>query len=108
MELVDTRVVSTATFVKDLEGWRGDASLFRLNPPLSDEPYDEDVIPTHYEYVIVSGVDALFTGPETYIFPADSNGDAVSMLELPGSFRGAIDQEQALHGAGYEIINYPK
>ena len=55
------------------------------------------------EYVVVSAADVMYSGPETYIFGADENGEVVDWLELPGSFRGKLDHVAALEGAGYEV-----
>lgn len=92
---MDAAKSGIAKFVKDA-GWASDARLFRLDPPLDDGD-------TSYEYVIVSGVVAMFSGSETYIFPARADGEAINMRELDGSFRGDIDHAKALRNAGYEI-----
>lgn len=65
---------------------------YRVNPPLEGN-----------EYVVVSAVVAMFSGPETYIFPADKNGKITSFGELEGSYRGGMSHESALGNAGYEI-----
>ena len=41
---------------------------------------------------------------ETYIFPADEDGNVLDWGELEGSYRGGMDHEEALHNAGYEIV----
>jgi hypothetical protein len=81
----------TATFVKDLTGFSGSAKLYRLDPPLDGE-----------RFVVVSATDVMRSGPETYIFPADAEGEVSSWGELAGSFRGGLDHAEALRGAGYE------
>lgn len=81
-----------ATKVRDLTGWRGHASLYRLSTPLDG-----------HDFVIVSAVNAMFSGPETYIFPAYESGEQKNFGELDGSFRGALDHAEALRGAGYEV-----
>lgn len=74
-----------------------------------DDDSDEFVAITHtYEYVIVSAVVVDYSGPETYIFPADSDGKALDMLELPGSYRGDLNHAQALANAGYSVIGEAK
>lgn len=78
-----------ATFVKDLDNFIGTAKLWVLSEPIAD---DED----ETEYVATSAVDALYTGPETYIFPCDEQGNVLSWSELPGSFRGSLDHDQAI------------
>lgn len=86
-----------ATLIESLAGWNGDARLYRVDPPMNYEDGRQT------NYVVVSATRVTFSGPETYIFPADSRGKALSWLELPGSFRGALDHARALEGAGYDI-----
>lgn len=81
-----------ATEVARIDGWNSDARLYRLEPH-----------PEGYQYVVVSAVRVPFSGPETYIFKADSQGKVADWAELEGSFRGALDHARALRGAGYEI-----
>jgi hypothetical protein len=56
-----------------------------------------------HSYVIVSAVDAMFSGPETYIFPANEDGQIQDYGELEGSYRGGFDHVTALEGAGYAV-----
>jgi hypothetical protein len=78
--------------------------LYKLDPPISEPDWeDEDVINQH-EYVVVSAVVACIGGPETYIFPADENGEITDWGELKGSFQGALDHELALANAGYTVV----
>jgi hypothetical protein len=92
--------MNTATLIKmNLSGFIGDANLYRLDPPLADH---REV--TH-EYVVVSAVYAMFPpGEETYIFASDAEGYVKDWGELDGSFRGDLDHERALRGAGYEVV----
>ncbi|HEY6117458.1 MAG TPA: hypothetical protein VI172_16010 [Candidatus Dormibacteraeota bacterium] len=83
----------TATFIKHIQGWRGDARLYRLSPPHEASPH-----------VIVSATEVPYLGPETYIFPATDEGSIVSWSEMEGSYRGGLDHAQALRNAGYEIL----
>lgn len=90
--------------IKSLDGFRGEAILFRMEPPLEK-----------HEYVVVSAIDpkppegmnfmryADMFQPETYIFAADPDGHVIDWRELDGSFRGAMDIPRALAQAGYEI-----
>lgn len=90
--------------IKKLNDFRGEAELFRMEPPHEG-----------HEYVVVSAVKPKPTGmpeidnipglldPETYIFGADAAGVVVDWSDLPGSFRGAMDIPQALRNAGYVI-----
>jgi hypothetical protein len=70
---------------------------FQLDPPLAG-----------HEYVRVSAVIAPFSGPETYLFPADSDGEVTDWGELEGSYRGGLDINEALHRAGYDTIIRPE
>ena len=90
---------NTATMIKKLSGFRGDARLYRLSVPLVDEYSDDDA---SYEYVVVSATVA-YSGAETYIFGANESGDIEDWQELPGSFRGSLDHAEALRRAGYII-----
>jgi len=92
-----------ATFIKTLNGFTGDASLYRLSPKLKVEPSWEGDFEGEFEYVVVSATVAMFSGSETYIFPSDENGEVVDWGELEGSFRGALDHKEALAGAGYSL-----
>jgi hypothetical protein len=88
--------------IKSLDNFRGEAFLFRMEPPLES-----------YDYVVVSAINPkimegmgqfkdLFQ-PETYIFGARPDGTVLAWEELPGSFQGAMDIPRALAQAGYEI-----
>src|SRR4030042_1439614 len=95
----------TATFIKDLDGFKGEARLYKVSPPVKwGGDYDGgDTGET--KYLVVSGVYAMFSGPETYIFPADENGKVVDWGELDGSFQGGIDHVRALENSGYTVRN---
>jgi hypothetical protein len=80
-----------ATLVKTLDGFNGDARLYRVDPPLEGN-----------EFVVVSAVFA-YSGPETYIFPSDADGEVVSWSELEGSFNDGIGHKEALNNAGYVV-----
>lgn len=90
---------ASATKLKDLHDWLGDAALYVLNPPLADDDG------TMHSHVVVSAVMAWGSGPETYIFPADSDGNVSSFGEMTGSLRGTLDHAAALGGAGYVIAD---
>lgn len=97
-----TTEYGTATLLKDrLPNFSGHAQLWQLDPPLLG--YDKV---TSHEYVVVSGVNAMFSGPETYVFPADADGKVIHWGELDGSFRGEINHEKALRNAGYSTLVY--
>lgn len=95
-----------ARLIKDrLPNFRGHAQLWRVHPPLKRYSWSDEEADA-YEYVVVSGARVSFSGPETYIFGADSKGKVLNWGELPGSFKGAIDHERALRGAGYDTLIY--
>lgn len=89
--------MKTATMLHEMTGMNGRANLYSLSEAL--ESYDGN----KYEYVVVSAVDVPVSGPETYIFGADENGGIEDWMELPGSFRGDLDHNEALKGAGYTV-----
>lgn len=90
-----------AIFVKKAEGFRGNAALYKLNPPLQDVDPLDNVVST-VEFVIVST--SSFFGVETYIFPASENGEVLDWLELEGSERGVDSHARVLDNIGYEIV----
>lgn len=94
----------TATEIRRLDGWRGDARLYRLDPPMVEDRSRQGEDSRTHHHVIVSAVVAYYTGPETYIFPAMSDGSPVDFGELDGSMRGTLDHAEALRNAGYEAI----
>lgn len=78
--------------VRWLERAKGVAALYRVDP-----------VYMGHTHVIVSAVEVPEVGPETYAFPATAAGDVTSFLELPCSFRGALDHAECLRRAGYEV-----
>lgn len=101
-------MTKTATFIRKIEGWTGDVRLYRLSEPVeySDDLKGKTIKTTNY--VIVSATtgppDMPSSGPETYIFPADENGETLDMGALSGSFRGGLDHWKALKNAGYLVV----
>ena len=78
--------------------------LYELSKPIGyDYDYDKEKDTQLTNFILVSGTYAMFSGEETYIFPADKDGNVLDWGELDGSFRGSIDHEQALENAGYEL-----
>lgn len=97
--------VKRATFIKNMgaDSFQGDARLYKCDPPMQYEHWSSDDEQQETDYVIVSAVSVMFSGPETYIFPCDKDGNVTTWGELEGSFRGAYDHSRALRGAGYEV-----
>jgi len=86
-----------AVFLRKLSDFRGVAKLYQLDPPMKD--YDDK----EHEFVIVSAAIAPYSGPETYVFPADANGNIISWGEMPASQRGTLSHKLVLTEAGYMI-----
>ena len=72
---------------------RADACSYHVSPPIEG-----------FEYVWVSQANAIFTGWETYIFPADESGNVTDWGELDGSRRGYISPDGLMIELGYSII----
>lgn len=53
------------------------------------------------DYVLVSAAIVKFSGPETYIFPSDAEGQVTDWGELEGSYKGGLNHTVALEGMGY-------
>ncbi len=94
-------MLGKAHFIKDMEGMRGKASVYRLDPPLVEEDWEEKE--KGAQFVVVSAFDVPFSGPETYIFQADEDGEILNWSEMGGSFKGGLSHVDALEGAGYTI-----
>ena len=91
--------MKTATLLKTQTS-EADAEqrVYRLDPPHVEDGEIHDI-------VVVSAVYALFSGPETYIFPGTADGEITDFVEMAGSYRGGLDHEEALRGMGYEVFN---
>jgi hypothetical protein len=83
----------TAKFITKLNGFSGEARLYKVTPKLEG-----------HSYVAVSATVVLYSGPETYIFPANKKGEIEDWGELKGSCQGGLSHEQALENAGYTIL----
>ena len=94
--------MKTAVYLRGLDGWRGDARLYKLVPAHVVVDHDDVTVET-IEFVVVSAVDP-YSDPETYIFPCDEDGKVLSFQEMEGSFRGGLDHTEALRGLGYEPV----
>jgi hypothetical protein len=97
-----------AKFISKLDAWKGDARVYEVDPPvvIPDDDWKEELRGKKFRHVIVSSADVHRSGQETYIFPAKRTGDTFDVAdwgELEGSFKGSLDHEKALLGAGYRV-----
>jgi len=91
-----------ATFIKDTDEGQ---KLWKVSPPAK---YGYDYETGEYgrgqsDYVVTSKQNVIYSGWETYIFPANSAGQIINFIELEGSQKGYVSHETALKDAGYEI-----
>ena len=82
--------------------------LYKVDPPAKYDVYEPDRVERETQYVVVSAIISRDAGAETYIFPADEGGNILNWCGLEGSFRGYMDHERALRGAGYTVISNNK
>ncbi len=85
-------------------------NIYRLSPPIEgyDWELDEaDQAQPKYELVAVSQANVPFSGPETYIFPCDEDGEIIDFGELPGSRRGSISPDSLMRELGYNVVERP-
>lgn len=94
--------MKTAIFIRVVSEVHSGARLYSVSPPMVGYAWDDKDPPLH-DFVVVSAVNVVFFGPETYIFGSNAEGEMGCMMELPGSFKGALDHAQALENAGYAI-----
>jgi hypothetical protein len=96
-----------ATFIGDkiINEVGARAKIYHLTVPVMYECCDEngDRTTCYAQYVRVSAVGARYGSPETYIFPSDRAGNALSWLKLGGSLEGELDHNRALQNAGYIV-----
>lgn len=85
------------------EDFPAEQVLWELDTPVKFNDGSEEEAEKETNFVVTSAVNAPFSGPETYIFPTDKDGNILDWLELHGSFRGYLDHEEAITGAGFEI-----
>lgn len=55
-----------------------------------------------HKYVITSTSNVQFSGPETYMFPANEKGTIIDWCELPASYRGDLNHEKCFEDIGYK------
>jgi len=98
----------TATFLRQLDTFAGDARLYELSSEIGYAIDWETEEPTaHTRFVAVSAVDVLYSGIETYIFPADADGHVLNWLELDGSQKGTLSHGIAIRDAGWILQGDP-
>ena len=77
----------------NLPDFSGLAMHVRFEKPITVVEYENDIVGRDF---IVSSTNVPFSGPETYIFPANEDGTIRSWGELPGSQRGVLDHETVI------------
>ncbi len=92
----------TATFIRFLDKFTGVAKLYRVSPKMA---YEDGGEVKKTSFVVASATVAMFSGPETYLFPSNKDGEIINWGELDGSYRGGLDHELALSNAGYSVKN---
>ena len=99
--------MATATLLNRVEGFNGSALLYRVSEPLSYMKYNEDGEGTEEKtrYIILSAVNAPYSGPEVLAFPATYEGEVLSWSELFGT-RGDLEHERALEENGYTVLPF--
>jgi len=91
----------TAELIKDnLTNFNGHAALYKLSQPVS---YGYDDAAGTTEFVVASTADVMFSGVETYLFPADAEGNILNWGELDGSMKGETSHEVVLGSAGFTL-----
>jgi hypothetical protein len=78
---------------------RGDQELWSISPPVKF--YHRGKVCTA-DFVVVSAVVTFGSGPETYIFPSDRNGEVINWGELPGSQRGTMNHEATIMNVNHD------
>lgn len=97
--------MTTATLVRTMEGMRGDARIYRLEPPYKYTRWGEEE-EREAEFVAVSAVDLPTLGlpgyrtSETMIFPSDGEDvtDFGELVMIPHK-----DHDEALAKLGYVV-----
>jgi hypothetical protein len=90
-----------AKFIRVIEDWKSDAKLYALSVPLEENSH---------VVVASSAVEHIPGTPpirETLIFGSDSDGHVLTFDELPGSYIGDLNHEEALRRAGYTVFYTP-
>lgn len=103
----DNDRIGTATLVRrQRSGGGADQGLYLMDPPFeSMDAWSEDPEETtRHRYVLASKAYVSWTGPETYLFAADRDGNVTDWAELSGSLRGDYTDEEVFDLSGYEVI----
>lgn len=94
-----TKTTGTATKLRDATGMRGDAALYKVEPPIEGNVF-----------VVASAVDLDYGGfgeglrkSETMIFPADEQGTVSDFGEL--AFVAHKSHVDCFGEIGYEVIS---
>jgi len=81
----------TAKYIKtEISGSGAEQKLYELSEKVKEDDNE-------FDHIIISAVTAPFSGPETYIFPANKEGEIIDYGELSGSYRGGLDHDTALN-----------
>ena len=87
------QAMKTAKYIKTTPS-RGMAALYELSEPVTFCHIVWGANGGETNFVIVSTIDNEI-GQETFIFPADKDGQKFNMLELHGSFSGTVGSVHA-------------
>lgn len=97
----------TAMFLRDVsENFKGTARLYRVKPKAVwyEWPEDSDKrVRRTTRFIVTAATEVPYSGPETYIFPADRSGKVKDWGELEGSYKGGLDHDEAIQRAGYTL-----
>lgn len=86
--------------------FRETAFFYKLSEPVEyDYDYDTEKFLKETRFVCVSQANAFGSGYETFIFPADENGEVVDWSELEGSLRGYISPDQLMRECGWSVVD---
>lgn len=83
------------------EGRPSVMKLYKVIPPIN---YGYGSYTKVTEHIVVSAVNAFGQGNETYIFPADDQGNVLDWGELEGSQKGTLSHQKVLTDLGYTLV----
>ena len=84
--------MTMSKFVTKIKDVNNRQVLWKAEPPLDG-----------HEYIVTSQSNVMFTGAETYIFPADKDGKIIDYGGLRGSYRGELNHKKCFASIGYCI-----